>query len=114
MPRVSEIINEANKIITQRVIEKLKNIVCYEKGSLILIDNEEIKCVIERIKPYFKIKQFEQITRLYPPMPLSKGQRDTAITINNKGLVEFAVNFHVKLTTRKEIGKVTEEGIKMH
>jgi len=111
MPRVSEIINEASKIITQSVIEKLKNLVGYEKGSIILIDNEEIKGVIERIKPYFKIKQFEQINRLYL-LPLSEGQRDIALTINNKGLVEFAVNFHVKLTTRREVGKVTEEGIK--
>jgi len=111
VPKINEIISESSKIITESVIEKLRNLAGYEKGSVILINDEEIKSIIERIKPHFKIKQFEQINRLYPPMPLSEGQRDIVITINNKGLVEFVVNFNVKLA-RKEISKVTKEEIK--
>jgi len=111
VPKISEIINEAGKTVAQSVIEKLKNLIEYEKDSSIFIDNEEMKSVIERIKPHFKIKQFEQITRLYPTMPLSEGQRDIVVTINNKGLVKFEVNFYVQ-TTRKVISKITEEEIK--
>ena len=112
VPKINEIINEASKVIAQSIIEKLKNLVGYENGSRILINNEEIKKVIERIRPYFKIKPFEQITLAYSPMPLGEGQRDLAITINNKGLIEFVIDFNVKLVTKLKVSKASEEDIK--
>jgi len=55
MPEVSEIIDEASKIITQSVIENLKSSVEYDSSS-VEINGEEIRKLVERIKPTFKAK----------------------------------------------------------
>jgi len=106
VPRVSEIINEASKIITQSVIENLKNSVEYD-SSLIEINGEEIRRLVERIKPTFKAKS-EEVSFSLPDFYFSGGKREIKVTINNKGdVVEFVVNLTIKLYSVKEPSKVT-------
>jgi len=101
MPKVSEIINEANKIITQSVIENLKSSVEYD-GSSVEINGEEIRKLVERIKPTFKAKS-GGVSFSFPDFYFSGGKREVKVTINNKGdVVEFVVNLTIKLYSAKE------------
>jgi len=115
MPKINEIINEASKIITQSIIENLKSSVVYEGNSSIEINGEEIKKLIERIKPTFKVKP-GQVSLSLTDFYFSGGKRESVLKINNKGnVVEFVINVYIYVKPeRKEPSKVTvtEEDIK--
>ena len=106
MPKISEIINEANRTIAQNVIENLKSSVEYDNSS-IEINGEEIRKIVERIKPIFKVNQ-GQVSFSLPDFYFSGGKREVKVTINNKGdVVEFIANVTVKLFSAKEPSKVS-------
>jgi len=107
MLKINEIINEASKIITQSVIENLKSSVEYEDSSSVEINGEEIKKLIERIKPTFNARP-GQISFSLPDFYFSGGKREVKVTINNKGdVADFIVNVTIKLFSAKQPSKVT-------